>query len=281
MLNLYKSPNQGWRGKLEERVANSVVLRRLRRRILSHLPFMTLTSDVRDVLYASWTVPVRQVQPLVPEGIKLFERGGATVLTILTYRHGHFGPSLLGPVRAVFPSPLQSNWRLYVGELHGQASPSLVLFIRNIFNSIGYAIATRVFSDVLPSHASAAFQHECSASGCHSRIVDAGNSLSIDLLAQEAERADLPSEFAAFFTCWDEAIRFLTLQEAAVADVPDERGLAYSKIDLPIEIGSVQPMLATTFEAGEWLRSLGVEGAPFCFRVPRVRFRALSDALMD
>lgn len=242
---------------------------------------MTLTSDVRDVLYASWIVPVGgDVGPLVPKGVKLFERNGRTILTVLTYRHGHFGPSLLGPLRALFPSPLQSNWRLYVAQFRGQPSSRLVLFVRNIFDSISYAIGSRLFSDILPSHASAAFEHMCSDSECETRIVDVDGGLSIRLVASRSDSAQLPREFGDFFSSWEEAVKFLALQEGAIAAVPDETALAHSRIDLPVEMGFVRPMDALAYEAGEWLRSLGAEAAPFCFAVPRVRFRALSDSLL-
>lgn len=280
MRNAFHSPNHGLRGRLEEWLANNRFLRRLRRSLSSRLPFVTLTSDVQDVVYASWVVPVSKVRQVMPDRIQLVERDGTTVLTVLTYRHGHFGPDLLGPLRALFPSPLQSNWRLYIDALDGQRRSSLVLFIRNVFDSMLYALVTRVLSDVLPSQAARSFTHVCSASGCETRIVDAEGRLSLHLSACAEEAGILPEAFAALFGSWDEAVRFLALQDAAIAQVPDEAALAHSRIDLPIDLDTVEPLHATQVEPGTWLRSLGAEGPPLCFRVPAVRFRALSDTLI-
>jgi hypothetical protein len=202
------------------------------------------------------------------------------VLTVLTYRHGHFGPALLGPLRALFPSPLQSNWRLYIDAVDGQRRSSLVVFIRNVFDSMLYALVTRVLSDVLPSQATRSFTYVCSARGCETRIVDAEGTLGLYLTARFEEAGILPAAFAALFDSWDEAVQFLALQDAAIAQVPDEAALAHSRIDLPIDPRAIQPMRATHIEAGPWLRALGVEGPPLCFRVPAVRFRALSDTLI-
>lgn len=280
MRNAFYSPNHGLRGRLEEWLANNRLLRRLRRSVLSRLPFVTLTSDVRDVVYASWVVPVYKVRQVVPDRIHLVERDGTTVLTLLTYRHGHFGPALLGTLRALFPSPLQSNWRLYIDAVDGQPRSSLVLFIRNVFSSMLYALVTRILSDVLPSQAARSFTHVSSASDCETRIVDAEGTLGLHLVARTEEAGILPDSFAALFNSWDEAVRFLALQDAAIAQVPDEAALAHSRIDLPIDPRTIQPMLVTHIEAGPWLRSLGADGPPLCFRVPSVRFRALSDTLL-
>lgn len=280
MRNAFQSPNHGLRGRLEEWLANNRLLRRLRRSLMSRLPFITLTSNVRDVVYASWVVPTSKVRQIVPDRIQLVETNGMTVLTVLTYRHGHFGPALLGPLRALFPSPLQSNWRLYIDALDGQRRSSLVLFIRNIFDSMLYALVTRVLSDVLPSQASRSFTHVCSAGGCETKIVDTEGTLGLHLAARVEGTGILPEAFAALFGSWDEAVRFLALQDAAIAQVPDEAELAHSRIDLPIDLRTVDPLHATHIEAGPWLRSLGAEGPPLCFRVPAVRFRALSDTLI-
>lgn len=280
MRNAFHSPNHGLRGRLEEWLANNRLLRRLRRSVLSRLPFVTLTSDVQDVVYASWVVPVSKVRQAVPDRIQLVDRGGMTVLTVLTYRHGHFGPTFLGALRALFPSPLQSNWRLYIDAVDCQPCSSLVLFIRNVFDSLLYALVTRVLSDVLPSQAARSFTHVSSARGCETRIIDAEGTLGVHLTAHVKEAGNLPDGFAPLFASWKEAVQFLTLQNAAIAQVPDETALAHSRIDLPIDLDTVEPLHVTQIEVGPWLRSLGADGPPLCFRVPAVRFRALSDTLI-
>lgn len=59
-------------------------------------------------------MPARNLASVVPPGVSLIQKGGHTLLTVLTYRHGHFGPAFLGPLRKLLPSPLQSNWRVYL-----------------------------------------------------------------------------------------------------------------------------------------------------------------------
>jgi len=53
--NRFESPDRGPRGRLQNLLANSVGLARLRRAVFSRLPFPVLASDVRDVVYASWS----------------------------------------------------------------------------------------------------------------------------------------------------------------------------------------------------------------------------------
>jgi hypothetical protein len=44
--------------------------------------------------------------------------GRYALVSFLTYRHGHFGPRRFGPMRHLMPSPIQTNWRIYVRDLH-------------------------------------------------------------------------------------------------------------------------------------------------------------------
>jgi hypothetical protein len=109
--NTYRHPRAGWPGRLFAALANCTRFAKVRQAVMSRLPFLTLHSDVRDVVYVSWLVDAAAAQQLLPAGVTLWQRGGKTPFTVLTYRHGHFGPALLGPLRRLLPSPLQSNWR--------------------------------------------------------------------------------------------------------------------------------------------------------------------------
>lgn len=274
--NRYISPDSGWRGRWQDRLANATGLRRLRRAILSRLPFMVLASDVRDIVYANWIVPVGKVAHLMPQGITLLERDGHTILTILTYRHGHFGPAFLGPLRRLFPSPLQSNWRLYLAP-DANEGRGTVLFIANIFDSALYAVGTRLFSDVLPSHRAARFDHHCTQTSGMMHIGGGGSAPEVRIEAVTDAAAILPPDFQRFFPSWRQAIQYLALQHQAVAQVADEDALVFSDIDLPIEPDSATALGINHYEAGPWLKELGALNAPFCFRVPSVHFKALSE----
>lgn len=271
--NRFESPDRGPLGQLQNLLANSVGLARLRRAVFSRLPFPVLASDVRDVVYASWVVPLADVAGEIPPGVEVLARDGRTIVTALTYRHGGFGPVLAGPLRRLFPSPRQSNWRLYL------AKPGVVLFVKNVFDSALYALGTRMFSDALPSHHAARFDLASDAAGCRLEIGGPGSAPGLALEAVTAAARALPPEFAPFFADWDEAVRFLCLQDAAVARIEGEAGLAYAEIDLPIDLGKVQPLAATACAPGDWLAARGVAGQPFCFRVPAVPFRVLSEVV--
>lgn len=114
--NRYRHPHPGRFGRLLNRLANSARLAELRQGVMARLPFLTLASEVRDVIYVSWLVDAGAAQALLPAGVALWQRNGKTPLTVLTYRHGHFGPAMLERLRRLLPSPLQSNWRLYLAH---------------------------------------------------------------------------------------------------------------------------------------------------------------------
>src|SRR5689334_7538016 len=103
MNNAFVYPRPGVIGAMLAWLATSRALLRVRRAILPKLPFMRLASDVRDVVYLNWVVPLSAVARYVPPGVTLRERNGMTLFTILTYRHAHFGPALAGPLRILFP----------------------------------------------------------------------------------------------------------------------------------------------------------------------------------
>jgi len=144
--NRYRHPRPGVIGKLAAWLANSPSIAHVRQALMLRLPFMQLESDVTDVVYLTWMIDVGAARRLVPSGYALWQRDGKTPFTILTYRHGNFGPAFLGPLRRMMPSPLQSNWRLY------GAQPNQVFFVKNVMSSFLHALGTRMFSDVLQTH---------------------------------------------------------------------------------------------------------------------------------
>src|SRR6202030_3260175 len=71
--------------------------------------------------------------------------------THLTYRHGHFGPALLGPLRRLLPSPVHTNWRIYVRDR--QSGRIGIYFVTNAIASTLHALAARLLSEGMPMHA--------------------------------------------------------------------------------------------------------------------------------
>ncbi|MGU7774767.1 DUF2071 domain-containing protein [Burkholderia sp. MR1-5-21] len=281
--NAFIHPSVGVVGKLANRIVGNRPLLRTRRALLSRLPFLQLASDVQDVVYCTWAVNVADVAHLVPAGVALAARNGKTLFTILTYAHRHFGPCAAGPLRRVFPSPLQSNWRLYVDMLPGQVpAEQTVLFVKNVFDHPLYAIGSRLFSDALPSHLAKRFEHDA-RNGRFSTLLSGGDGSAPDFrcVAEKTSERGLPAELAPFFDSWRSAVSFLSLQHSALAHVEDCDGLAHAGIDLPIDVDAVEALrLTEPAVGGEFLQRIGAVGTPFCFVVPGVAFRVLWERLL-
>src|SRR5262249_8404586 len=108
----WRHPWRGLTGRAVEMLGNS----RLLRAYCEWLPQVAFLSDITDVIYVNYLVEADRLEPFVPLGLEL-QRLGRTgryaLFTHLTYRHGHFGPRLFGPLRRLLPSPVHSNWRIY------------------------------------------------------------------------------------------------------------------------------------------------------------------------
>jgi hypothetical protein len=206
----------------------------------------------------------------------VWERDGKTPLTVLTYRHGHFGPALVGPLRRLFPSPLQSNWRLYL-----DGPPHSVWFLENMMDSGAYVAATRLFSDIMRTHRPAHFTHGRVGDGFATRIEPgAGSAPALACTVAPAAQPVLPPGFAAF-PSWDDAVAMLACQDAALGWSARLGKLVLSHIDLPIPLDAVRPLAPAGPVACSLLDALPAAGEPLCFLVPRVRFRVLSESVIN
>jgi hypothetical protein len=280
--NAFVFPGDGLPAGLLNRVANCRFIRRVRRALLSRLPFVTLESDVRNVVYLTWVVPVASVRAHVPDGVELVQRDGQTLFTVLSYRHGHFGPARAGWLRKLFPSPLQSNWRLYVRRLPGGVPVEReVLFVRNVFDSKAYALGSRLGSDALPSHLAARFVHRRTDTGYDTRIDPGrGSAPALASTTMRSEARELPSVLVPFFQDWSEAVAFLCDQDAAIVPVDDESRIAKAGISLPIALSTIEPLVSVATTGAGFLESIGASDEPFCFAVPGVKFKVLWERLL-
>ena len=279
--NTYRHPRAGWQGRLFAALANCTRFAKMRQAVMSRLPFLTLHSDVRDVVYVSWLVDAEAAQRLLPAGVTLWQRGGKTPFTVLTYRHGHFGPALLGPLRKLLPSPLQSNWRLYLDHAPpGAPAVPCVYFLKNIMDSLPHALGTRLFSDILPTHPAASMTLDVGATqaGC-SIASGAGSAPPLDVQADIAAERGLDADWQQLFGTWKDAVAFLACQDAAIAHVPRNGKLVFGEIDLPVDVGQVQALTALRADCG-LLAQLPPVSTPFAFLVPEVAFKALSERLL-
>ena len=279
--NTYRHPRAGGPGRLFAALANCAHFAKLRQAVMSRLPFLTLHSDVRDVVYVSWLVDAAAAQTLLPPGVALWQRDGKTPFTVLTYRHGHFGPALPGPLRRLMPSPLQSNWRLYLDHTPaGAPDVPCVYFLKNIMDSLPHALGTRLFSDILPTHLAAGMTLEVGATQARCSIASgAGSAPALDVQADITAEHGLDAEWQQLFDSWRDAVAFLACQDAAIASVPRNGKLVFGEIDLPVDLDQVQALTAVRADCG-LLAQLPPLSAPLAFLVPKVPFKALSERLL-
>ena len=279
--NTYRHPRAGGPGRLFAALANCAHFAKLRQAVMSRLPFLTLHSDVRDVVYVSWLVDAAAAQTLLAPGVALWQRDGKTPFTVLTYRHGHFGPALPGPLRRLMPSPLQSNWRLYLDHTPaGAPDVPCVYFLKNIMDSLPHALGTRLFSDILPTHLAAGMTLEVGATQARCSIASgAGSAPALDVQADITAEHGLDAEWQQLFGSWRDAVAFLACQDAAIASVPRNGKLVFGEIDLPVDLDQVQALTAVRADCG-LLAQLPPLSAPLAFLVPKVPFKALSERLL-
>ena len=282
--NRFRPRRRGPMGLIFSAIVNSQVIARIRRVLTSIFPFVKLRSDVKNVVYMTWLVDVEKVKHFVPTGLKLWQKNGLTPFTILTYRHGSFGPSFLGPLRRLFFSPLQSNWRLYLESPPSNVPQiSTVLFLKNIMNSIFYTFGTRVLSDVLATHHAKKFYHKQIEGGFETQIIPGiGSAPQLSSITKMTASKTLNSSFAEVFDSWEYAVEYLSLQDAAISYTDKDSIFAFSEIKLPIDLATIQPLeiISNKFEC-PFMKQFSPYGEPLCFHIPEVRFLAISEQLIS
>lgn len=255
-------------------------------------PYPTLRSQVEDVVYLNWMVPVSRVQPLLPEGLVLDEFSGLTPLSVLTYRHGHFGPAFAGPLRRFMLSPVQSNWRVYLSpELPTRSGqPALardaIAFVSTAMDSTVYTLGSRLGSDGLPSHRLGAGSHHTQVHGEDGRVsvetvlLNGGGSapdLRCRVLVADAAPMETPDEFTSLGSA-SRALAYLIAQNRAVRSHRAVGLVSESHIDIPIPLDSVRAATVLEVES-EWLAPLVLGCTPWAFFVASVPFASLGETV--
>lgn len=280
MKNQYIHPRNSFLSKPFNWLCNQTTIRRTRRAIFSRLPFLRLESDVTDIVYVNWLVDIEKVKALSPPQVELVEINGKTVFSILTYQHGHFRPRLINVLKRLFPSPIQSNWRLYVASINGKQVTRAVLFIKNMMNSMLFTLGTRLSSDAMFTHYPLNFRHD--KSGHHyTTTIETGMSSSPDLQfsGEIADELELPSELVHFFGSTAKTLEFLCLQDVAYTDVSDTSGICEATISLPIALDTIIPLKVNKCHSN-WLAEIISDAPAFAFAVPRVPFHIINETLI-
>jgi hypothetical protein len=99
------------------RLCNVMVNSRIPRAVGAHIRGLAMSSDITDVVYVNYLVEATVLERHLTPPLdlqRLGPDGRYAMFTFLTYRHHHFGPTCFGRWRRLWPSPIQSNWRIYV-----------------------------------------------------------------------------------------------------------------------------------------------------------------------
>jgi hypothetical protein len=276
----YIHPSSSAAAMLIEKLCNSVTIKILRRAIFKYLPFLKMKSEVEGVVYVNWLIDTGAITQFVPNNVSLIDIDGKTILSVLTYKHGNFRPSILSFIRFIFPSPFQSNWRLYVSSLNNKTTSNTVLFIKNIMSSTLYTVGTRLFSDSMQTHLAKIFIHQIKNNKTKTQITK-GTGSSPDFICNTefSDTLNIPSKLAKHFGSDNQVIKYLCLQKYALNEGNDFKGICKAKIDLPIDINQIIPLSVTSLES-KWLKTITQEATPFAFLVPNVKFEVLNEQMV-
>jgi hypothetical protein len=265
----WRHPWRGVFGRALDVLANS----RLFRAYCEWLPPLAFLSDITDVIYVNYLVEADRLEPLVPPGLELQRIGrGAryALFTHLTYRHGHFGPRLLGPLRRLLPSPVHTNWRIYVHDPH-TGLPG-VYFVTNAINSTLHALAARLLSEGMPMHALKDAAVEVSNDRACRIVLDPGTGSAPDLRAVlRPGDPILPGPpWNECFDSYHSMLAYCVPQDRAFSSQPWYGRITRQEIVLGIPLESCEPLEG---EVGSRAAEMFVgDAAPLCFRVARVAF---------
>jgi hypothetical protein len=273
----WRHPWRGWAGRALEVLANS----RLLRAYGEWLPPLAFLSDITDVVYVNYLVEADRLEPFVPPGLELQRIGRAgryALFTHLTYRHGHFGPRLLGPLRRLLPSPVQSNWRIYVVDPHSGLRG--VYFVTNAIASTLHALAARLLSEGMPMHVPRRAVVQTAPPGTGKAeegstcrvLLDPGLGSAPDLEALlRPSDAVLPgSPWKECFESYTSLLAYCVPQDRAFSSQPWYGRITRQEIALAIPLESCEP-LAGAVRSHVAAAYVG-DAEPLCFRVGRVAF---------
>jgi hypothetical protein len=265
----WKHPWRGPVGRAVDGLANS----RLLRAYCEWLPPVAFLSDITDVIYVNYLVEAERLEPMVPAGLELQRvgRGGQFALfTHLTYRHGHFGPRLLGPLRRLLPSPVHSNWRIYVHD-PSTGLPG-IYFVTNAINSTPHALAARLLSEGMPMHALRRAAVQVGADRACRVVLDpgAGSGPDLEALLQPGDAVLPGPPWSACFENYLALLTYCVPQDRAFSSQPWYGRITRQEIVLNIPLESCEPLTGAVRSRAA--ATIVGDAEPLCFRVGRVAF---------
>lgn len=267
----WRHPGGGIVARGVELLANS----RVARAVGVMLPSFGMSSDVEDVVYMNWLVEADRLETLVERGLRLRRLGPGgryAVFSILTFRHGHFGPTFFGPLRRVWPSPVQSNWRVHVEN--PRTGVRGIQFLTTAITSTPHALATRLLAEGVPMHVPAAARVEREGRAV-SVTIEPGRGSAPDVRASLVPSAEpeMTGRWKVCFATWGEMLAYIVPQDRAmcVAWRGGQRWVVRQEIELGIPLSSCVPMSGSVESAAAGA-VVGEAGGALCFVVERVAF---------
>jgi hypothetical protein len=272
-LSPWHHPHAALRHLLDP-IANS----RFVRAVAEFAPLPAFVSDITDVIYVNYVVDAALLEPLVPAGLELQRIGPEkrhAIFTFLSFRHGHFGPRLLGPLRRLLPSPIQTNWRIHVRDpRHGREGVYFVTTaIANTFNALG----ARLMAEGMPMHVLAEAELR-SEHGCFILKLEPGVGSAPDAEAALRPAATAPASgpWCAAFGSWRVMLSYIVPQDRALSTQPWCGHITRQEIRLDIPIDCCEPLEGEV--SSRAAAAYVGDAEPFCFRVASVKFRFDSEA---
>ena len=255
------------------------ILLKIRRLMMRFLPFLHLESQATDTVYMSWLVDIDLVKDRFPEPIQLWEKDGKTIFSILFYHHHHFGLHCLGPLRKIFPSPKQSNWRFYLAD---ELVPKTVIFEQIVVDKMLYVFGGRILSDAMPAQYDPHFHHQVKqndqALDIQAQIeMDATYRLNVHL--KSASESALPTHWNHIFKDWDEAIQFFVPQEHVwVECVDNPQKLSQGNIRIVTNFDQIKALKINQIDC-PLLHEFNLDPAQpaLCFYIPNLDFHVLGE----
>ncbi len=262
-------------GRLFNRIANS----RLARAYGEWSPRVAFTSDITNVIYVNYLVEADRLAPLVPWGLelqRLGEHGQYALFTHLTYQHGHFRPTLLDGLRRWMPSPIQSNWRIYVRDPATRREG--IYFVTTAMSQTLPALLARLLSEGVPMHVVWQGAVTPKADGSFEVCLDPGSGSAPDLIAslKPVPTPTLTSIWRDCFASFHDLIAYCVPQDRAMASQTWYRRVSRQEIDLGIPLDACEPLDGTVVSNAA--QALVGDAAPICFRVAQVAFHFKQEA---
>jgi len=173
---------------------------------------------------------------------------------------------LLGPLRRLLPSPLHSNWRLYLEEEGGLA------FIKNVVEHPLYTLGARFGADGLPAHLSSGFTHVRDG-GTIRTSIDPGDGSAPDLVSvvEEVDSRALPPGFEPLGETLEDAVAKLVPMRWVDRPLRAVGLWNRTHIDVAVDLASIRPAQVREVHS-DWLAPIIEDRPALAFVAPRVRF---------